>query len=665
MGKLIRWVGLGAAVLLALVVVAVVVLPLVIDPNDYKPEIAGAVESSTGRTLSMEGDLTLSVFPWLGIGIGQSELSNAAGFSNQPFAQVEQVQIRVKLLPLLSRKLVMDTVVLNGLQVSLETDKSGRTNWQDLSAGQASGKAPAEKTPAPAGEAPVLAGLAIGGVQIRHASIVWDDRRSGDRYQVEDLNLETGAIESGENVPVSLSMRVTGTGLPQKGLAPKLKFELALDPVAQTLQLSDLRFELADLVVEGGLAGKQIMGDASFDGALQVKTFSPRELMVELGLPVPETSDPAVLGRADAALKFAATTHSMKLSGIRLHLDDSTIDGNLSVADFTHPAIRFTIGLDTIDADRYLPPQQQAAPVTPTTAAAAGAGMIPVKMLRSLDVAGKLTIGELKAAQLRSRDIIMQLKAKDGVVRVHPATASLYEGSYKGDIKLDVRGAKPVISMNEAFSGVQVGPLLKDMMGQDRLQGKTEASAKLTARGQTPEEFQRTLNGKLAFAFTDGAVKGVNLIRMIRKAQAVVKGKTLPATDTPQQTDFSELSGSATVTNGVIRNNDLRAKSPLLRVDGKGKVSLPAQTIDYTAKVKLVGSLEGQSGKELQDLRGIAIPIQVGGTFSAPVYSLKLDSAVKDVAKKKIKKKIEKKIRKKIGKKLEKQLGDTLKGLFH
>lgn len=655
MGKLIRWVSLSVGVLLLLIVVAVVVLPIIIDPNDYKPQISKAVESSTGRTLSMEGDLTLSVFPWLGVGIGQSSLSNAEGFSAQPFAQVEKVQIRVKLLPLLSRELVMDTVVLKGLQVSLETSKSGNTNWQDLSGDKTAEAAPIEKDKDDDKSAPALAGLAVGGVEISDASIIWDDRQNDSRYQVDDFNLKTGAIGSAESVPMSLSMKVTGSGLPEKGLAPKLAFDLAIDPDAQTLQLSDLGFELAGLTLEGELAGKQIMGDASFEGALQLKEFVPRDLITTFGQVVPETSDPVVLGRADAGLRFTATTNSVKLSDIRIRLDDSTIDGSLSVANFSNPAIRFDISLDAIDVDRYLPPQE-ATPATPTTAAAAGAGMIPVETLRALDVEGKLYIGELKAAQLRSRDVTMQLKAKDGVVRVHPATAALYDGNYKGDINLDVRGKKPVVSLNESLSGVQIGSLLTDMVGQDRLMGEAEISAQLTTRGQTPEEFKQALNGKLAFAFTDGAVKGVNLIRIIRKAQAVLKGKQLPPGNEPEQTDFSALQGTATVTNGVIHNKDLLVKSPLLRVEGKGKVSLPAETVDYLVTTKLVGSLEGQSGKEMQDLRGIAIPVQVSGTFAAPVYTPKLDSAVKDVAEKKIKKEVEQQ--------LEKQLGDKLKGFF-
>jgi len=657
MGKLVRWIGWVAGALLALIVVAVLVLPMIVDPNDFKAEIAEAVESSTGRTLSMEGDLTLSVFPWLGVGIGESALSNAKGFSAQPFAQVEAVQIRVKLLPLLSRELVMDTVVLKGLQVSLETDKSGRTNWQDLAV--ASETEPSADTGNNSPElngAPVLAGLVIGGVKITDARIVWDDRHAGNRYQVDSFNLKTGAIGSGKSVPVSLSMQVKGTGLPESGFAPALNFNVAVDVDAQTLNVTGLSFRIAGLTLEGDLFGKQIMSNASFNGALKIREFSPRDLILALGQAAPETSDASVLARADAELQLAATTDSMKLTGLRIQLDDSTLEGSLSVANFTRPAIRFDIRLNAIDVDRYLPPQQETTPASPTAAAAAGAGMIPVETLRDLDLAGKVSIGKLKVAQLRSQNISMELKAREGVVRVYPASASLYEGNYKGDVKLDVRGAKPVISFKESLSGVQIGPLLKDLTGQDRLQGKTEASVQLTAKGQTPEDFKRTLNGNISFAFTDGAVKGVNLIRLIRKAQALLKGKPAPTDNEPEQTDFSALRGTATVTNGVIRNNDLLAKSPLLRVTGKGKVNLPAETIKYLVTSKLVGSLEGQGGKELKDLRGIAIPVQVRGTFSELEYRVKLDSAAKEV--------VEKKVRKAVEENLEKQFGDTLKGFF-
>ena len=86
MGKLLRVIVFVLGGLLLLVVAAAIILPLVVDPNDFKDEISQAVESKTGRVLAIEGDIGLSVFPWLGLEIGPTSLSNAPGFSAAPFA---------------------------------------------------------------------------------------------------------------------------------------------------------------------------------------------------------------------------------------------------------------------------------------------------------------------------------------------------------------------------------------------------------------------------------------------------------------------------------------------------------------------------------------------------------------------------------------------------
>jgi AsmA protein len=697
MGKLLRVIAYALGGLLLLLVAAAIILPLVVDPNDFKDEISQAVESKTGRVLTIEGDIGLSVFPWLGLEIGPTSLSNAPGFSAAPFAGMDEVQVRIKLLPLLRKELEMDTVVLKGLQVSLETDVQGKTNWEDLAgAGAPAEPAPADEKQPSAGEI-TLAGLAIGGVEITDAGVIWDDQQAAARYEISELNLLTGAIAPGRAVPVELELLVdfaqprlsgplafagtialsdnsqtvtltealletdlAGDTLPGGQLKSELGFNTSLNLEAQTLAVSDLVLKALGLQLEGQLNGTSVLGDAAFDGEIRIGEFNPRDLIQALGQPVPEVSDPGVLSRAEAALQLAATKDSVSLSSILLKLDDSTIEGELKVANFTKPAIRFGLHLDQIDVDRYLPPQSEQPPVPPTTAAAAGAQMIPVETLRALDVDGELTIDQLKAAQLRSSDIRMKLVAREGVVRVHPASASMYQGKYQGDIKLDVRGKQPKISMNETLADVQVGPLLKDLTGKDSLTGKTEAKATLVTRGQTPDDFKKTLNGKIAFAFTDGAVKGFNLAAMIRKAQAQISGQPAPAETEPNQTDFSEITGTASVVNGIVQNRDLMAKSPLLRVEGTGDVDLPQESLDYLVTAKVVGSLEGQSGKGMTDLKGVPIPVQLSGTFTEPKYKIRLDKALQESA--------EKKVQKKLGKELEKRgLGDQvdqLKGLF-
>lgn len=705
MGKLLKIIiGLGLVVV-GLVVVLVIVLPLIIDPNDYKDEVAAAVEKNTGRTLTIAGDIGLSVFPWLGLEIGNTQLSNAAGFGEQPMATVENVQVRVKLLPLLKKQLEMDTVRLAGLQLYLARNAAGESNWDDLQGEDAAAPDAANGRQAE-GDVSPLAGLAIGGVEVTGAQIVWDDRTVPARYEINELSLTTGAVSPGEPVDLELNFQVAATEPALQGrfdlqgiigLSPSLqeiRFDdarlsldlqgdtlpggrlelvmttgIAVDLEQQTLEMPATELETLGLNLSGNVSGTGITGDdPQFSGAFTIAEFVPRDVLRALGQEPPPTADPAVLGKADASLGWEASSRHVTARAIKLRLDDTRINGNAGISNFADPAITFTLQADQLDADRYLPPAAETSePVaaTPAAAAAGGAGALPVDTLRGLKLDGTLTVGSLKAYNLNSRDIEIRIKSQNGLLRVHPAGASMYGGQYQGDISLDVRKDTPQLSLNERFSQIQAGPLLKDLTGDDKLLGTANMQAQLTADGATPEAMRRTLNGNAAFEFTDGAVKGVNIAALIRTAQAKLQGKPAPANDLPNQTDFAEMKGTATVTNGLVKNKDLTMQSPLLRITGKGKASLPDETIDYLLTTKIVGTLEGQGGKALDELKGVAIPVRIGGTFSKPTYTPDLAAALGDAAKEKAKEKIEEKTKDLLQDKLGNEGADQLlKGLF-
>ena len=209
-----------------------------------------------------------------------------------------------------------------------------------------------------------------------------------------------------------------------------------------------------------------------------------------------------------------------------------------------------------------------------------------------------------------------------------------------------------------------LGPLLLDLTGNDRLQGKADVTAKFTGTGITPNELKSSVSGRATFTFTDGSVKGVNIASLIRNAQAKLKGLPAPQDNLPNQTDFAELKGTANVTNGLVVNDDLLLQSPFLRISGKGQTHLAEETIDYTLTTKLVGSLEGQGGKSLEELKGVAIPVRVGGTYSKPTYVPDLGAALSEAAKAKVEEKVEEQ-KDKLKEKIEEKIGDKLlKGLF-
>jgi AsmA protein len=473
-----------------------------------------------------------------------------------------------------------------------------------------------------------------------------------------------------EVTAASIDIEAAGAGVPGEQISLLLTSDVFIDLDADTLSLPNLLLETLGLKISGTVAGTAIMADdPQLSGVLTVAQFSPRAVIDKLGLAPVVTRDPLVLEQAMASLDWSASAQHFAASNLNLSLDDTRIDGSARVDSFTQPAIGFALKVDRIDLDRYLPPEAaQDATDQPAADEAAGSGSaepLPLDALRSLNLNGKLEVGKLTAFNLQSSNLVIQVKAKDGLLRLNPLGASLYAGQYTGDITLDARKASPRISIDEKISGVQAGPLLQDLTGEARVEGTANVTAKLDGSGATADAIKKTLNGTTSFSFTDGTVKGVNIAALIRKAQAKLKGQPAPPEQQPNQTDFSSMQGTATVSNGVVRNDDLLVQSPLLRITGKGQVSLPAETIDYTLTTKLVGSLEGQGGKSLEELKGVSIPVRVGGTFSKPTYVPDLGAALSDAAKARLEEKVEEqkqKLQEKLGDELQDKL---LKGLFN
>jgi AsmA protein len=562
--KTLKILGLVVGGLLALFIVLAVALTLLFDPNDYKDGIIKAVKDQTGRELRIEGKLGWSFFPWIGIETGKLELNNAPGFGPEPFARLDGAGAKVKLLPLLRKQIVVDTVFLDGLKLNLAKNAAGKTNWDDLVKPSTTEK-PTEK-PAPGKEAVLISGISINKVDIRKADVTWKDQASNAQYAVRNLDLQTGKIVVGEPVDVQLGFDV----------------ESGKPPVSKHLDLK-------------------------------------------------------------SRIKLDLEKQSLDITNLALAFDESRLSGTLGIRNFDKPAYRVDLALDQIDLDRYMPAPAPAAAAKPAAAAPAEPVEIPLSLLRSLDLQGKLGIQKLKAMNLRSTDVTVQVSAKSGLITLGPNKAKLYNGSYAGRTALDVRGKTPLLTIDESVSGIELAPALKDALQFDKFTGVADLSAKATAQGLDAGRIMETLNGTASFAVHKGAVKGMDLKKMIDTVktaqrdnllQKLTELKPQPADETP----FTQLSGTAQITNGVVQNNDLKVQSPdLLNVSGKGSANLPRQTLDYTVTA-------GQ------------YPVIISGPFSSPKFRVDTSALLKG--------KIEEKkteVKEKVEQKLEQKLKDKLR----
>lgn len=757
------------AAIILLLVIAMAALPFVIDPNDYKDEISAQVEKTTGRTLTLQGDIELSVFPWIALELGPMTLSNAKGFEADYFAEVEKAKVRIRLLPLLKKELEMDTIVLNGLVLNLEKDAESRTNWDDLATADGdeaqSADEQAQQTGAPDEAKPALEVINIAGIQFSNANIFWSDKSTDQNFQLRNMSLNTDQLNPGQptdfetafdlisgnpevkahvtlqsqimvnmdkqqyaledldfnimaestelpfdqaelalqanvaadmaqqqlsiqglqvninaskgeqNLQASLNgelqsqlasqehqlskFSLTGTitdpALPAGEADFRVNSDIQADLNNETLSLADLAVQIEDMMINGQLDASAIMSDnPTYQGNIQVNPFSLRKLANDMDIELPPMADENTLETVEMSTSLKGSSNDLRLSDLQLTLDQSQLTGSVGIEDFSKLALRFDLNLDEIDADRYLPPatenEQESAPQSDSKNGNNGgdAGNFPLEPLRDINAKGTLKIGKLKASGITSRNIVITIDAENGLIRLNPLQANMYEGEYRGKVTVDAREDSLKLSMDENLSGIKAGPLLDDLTGEGKISGTVNANARLTGQGKNVSGIKETLSGDGGFEFKDGALKGINIAQTIRNAQARLKGQQ-PQTDGPQETDFSALKGSFTADNGLVENTDLELTSPLLRVTGNGTADLVSEAIDYALRVAIVGSLEGQGGQALQELKGVTIPLKIGGTFSDPKPSVDLQNLIKGQASDELKSKAREKLREKLG----------------
>jgi AsmA protein len=187
---------------------------------------------------------------------------------------------------------------------------------------------------------------------------------------------------------------------------------------------------------------------------------------------------------------------------------------------------------------------------------------------------------------------------------------------------LDSRTGQPRIEGNATVSGVSALPLLKDAAGFDWIAGKGEMSIGIKGAGESARDIVESLIGQGRFSVEDGSIVGIDIAKA---ARGLTEGRFSDLERVPsEKTDFSELSGTFTISGGIASNDDLRMQGPLIRMTGAGTIDLPARSLDYLTRPKLVASLEGQGGAEAS---GLEVPVRIHGSWDDP----KLDPDLKGV----------------------------------
>ena len=703
--KILLWaIGAVVAGFILLLVAAV----LLFNPNDFRAQISAQADKSIHRKLEI-GDIHLSIFPTLGARIRQVSLGNAEGFGEEPMAQIGEAEVGVRLLPLVfSRRAEISSITLKDLKLNLLKHADGKSNWDDLSGKKTPAPSPSQPQPRPTNQAAPAQLGKIGSIDISNASVAYTDQQAKKSYALNGFSFSTGSISIGKpfdfklafaavladpaltaDVTASakldadasrpifdlqnleLSVNASGKGVP--GGKQQLKFTggVHYDGDQGSFKLADGKLTLANLVVKTSIDGSGLDGDAArFAGPLTVEGFDPRETFKALGMQAPETADASALKQVSVAAQLEAGKTSARLNSLTVKLDQSTLTGTVKLPDFSSGAVQFALKLDQIDADRYMAPAKRN-PVAAPTAADNKPGQgddtpLPLDKLDTFNASGTAEIGKLKLKNLNLSNVQLKLAAAKGAPKTVDLNAALYGGSLASNTRV-TPGARPGLAESLKLAGINAGPLLIDFMGKDYVTGTGNFGLDITGAGRTVGELKRALNGSVNAALQNGAVKGFNLAQLIRQGQAIYSGQAPEKSDAGQQTDFTSMTVSGKITNGILHSDDLAAATPLLRITGAGDVNLVNSTLDYTAQPTVVNTATGQGGKELANLNGVVIPVRVYGPFAQPKYQLDVATALKQQAVQKLTQKLGDKLGGKLGNGNNQKANDAvnlLQGLF-
>lgn len=397
--RILKWISLGLAGLIALGLLALAVIAWLVDPNAFKPRIEAAVKGATGRDFSLVGDIELEFFPWLALRTGAGSLGNPPGFPSEPMAAWHRAQLGVRLVPLLSGELRVDRIKLVGADVRLTRRADGKANWEGLG-----GDEPADpNTPE--------RHITIDGLELDKSRLLFVDEAAASRVEISGLRVSTDAIEPDQ--PFT-DTEIDGV-LHMQGFAPEgVQFhfdspEIALTKDYSRLDIGEFDLRFGALEASGAVAG-ELAEPMKLSGKIATNTFDPKALLGAVGMEAPKTTDPKALTQVQLAADWRFDAGAVGIEPVTLQLDDTRFTGNFHRGAGEDPLGEFELRGDSLNISRYIPPSDPASEPF----------VLPTADLRALKFRGVIQLEQATYDDIEMKGVTLRLLLDEQGLRSQP-----------------------------------------------------------------------------------------------------------------------------------------------------------------------------------------------------------------------------------------------------
>lgn len=433
---------------------------------------------------------------------------------------------------------------------------------------------------------------------------------------VQSLNLTVGVNGPRNNLslnPFNLDLILAGPRIPNSSVTLALDSNILLNLEGETLTTESFSLAGLGLNLQGSVNARNIMSDPIYNGQVSLPNINLRRFMQQINQQLPATMDNSVFQTFALASAFSGSSNDLSLSNLDLTLDDSRFNGELALADFDNLAVDFDLSINSINLDRYLAPNNGAS----VNSSDLGNTELPVDSLRDLNLKGELNIGQLTYSDLNLNDLALSINASDGQLVLAPISANLYQGTYTGDIRLNVNNDIPSASVDTTLTGINLAPLLQDFMDASYVSGFGDIQLSLSGRGADTATIKRNLNGKGSLALQDGVLEGVDVGSVLNQVEAMIREQRPRTIARGERTPFDSFSSSITVNNGIVTTDDLLIESSGFDVSGRGTlVNLANDSIAFN----MVANVDQTpaSDEQAYDIGGYSLPIACSGLINSP-----------------------------------------------
>ena len=641
-------------IILLLILLAVAAFIYTFDANKYKQEIAAVAGAITGRPVTINGDVDISVYPWIGVKLNDVIIENSPGFSRKDFASIGQFDISVKITPLLQKQLDIDRLVMHRLKVGLEKNAAGVDNWSDFAGAEGS-----ESVESSYG----LAGLVIGSIELADAAFTWLDAGTGKQYKISNLSLNTSEIIKGQPLPVTLkayvesnqpewqaaislksdikftenstSFNANNIKLSVNALMPgkeaeKISFAMVSNSVIDwhdnTAKLSDTRFSIFGLIFSGNFNAENIFSIPTIQGPLKVKTFEAEKLAKNLGMDLPVMANEQSLKSISMSALFKTDFNNIYIDEISADVDASHLKGFVHIERMDHPEVRYQLNVDKIALHDYRSADSESKHEDT---------LLPLDLIRASRLDGTLDVDNITVDEIELNAFHVRSRIEDGVIQANPVTVRIGESELKAAMVLDAR-AKPLgkftVEVNNVDANTSINPLLSTILGEGELvlEGVLRLDANINTEGESIDQQKSSAKGTVKIDMAKVVVQGIDLDYVSRANVAEYANKNnfrtresyVPKHDPNLKTEFDSLHATFTVSQGKFSNRDLVLVSDQAKITGSGSIDFIKDKLDYSPVI----DIKVDDTVDIRDkLRDHPMEYHVHGDFKNLAHEFQVD----------------------------------------